>query len=176
MIVSGGELITGDIPSSCIDHRLSVYKADISPCSGGHMYGSSFCMPLKVYLDLNGQNEACDSCAGEDYEFGIRVERAGHKIFYNKNMLIHESNVAFGEDTQNINVRYDPSLDPTECRTRLNYSGIPQFSHYLLYQAHNGPISVNPQFSLESYRNTLKFAIPDKDAVHPFTCERLDTL
>ncbi len=63
----------------------------IVPIGGGQFYGSSFGVPLDMALKVNGFDLYCDMQAAEDYDFGIRLERAGAKIFFNRNMLTLES-------------------------------------------------------------------------------------
>jgi len=46
---------------------------------------------MDAYLACNGQDEICDSGGAEDYDLGIRLMRAGYKIFYNRNMFTIES-------------------------------------------------------------------------------------
>lgn len=144
------------------DHRLNVYSDDVSPCPGQHMYGSSFCLPKDVYFQLNGQNEMHDSNGGEDYDFGIRLERAHHKVYYNKRMFIHESNTAFGADLHRTYIRCDPVVSEGEYTQLLrehqlkeNAVGRRDMSHFMLANAFYGPISVNPEFSLEEYNTSI---------------------
>lgn len=63
----------------------------ITPIEGSCLYGCSFALPLQAALDVNGQDEIYDSLGGEDWDFGMRLERKGYKIFYNRNALTYES-------------------------------------------------------------------------------------
>jgi hypothetical protein len=58
---------------------------------GSALYGCSFGCPTELFLKVNGFDELLDGQGGEDYDFGVRVERAGGKVFYNRNMLTLES-------------------------------------------------------------------------------------
>lgn len=58
---------------------------------GSWMFGCSFGLPLEYALKVNGFDELCDGTGMEDCEFGMRIERTGCKLFYNRNMLTLES-------------------------------------------------------------------------------------
>jgi hypothetical protein len=169
MVVKDGLIISK--MDKGIDNRLNIYNKNISLCNGSHFYGSSFCMPLSVYFKINGINEMCDGCGGEDYDFGIRLIRMGYKIYYNKEMFINESEDIFGSDKERKCIRKDPKKDINNPKSDL--------SHYLLNYCNDGPIVVNQLFSLKEYNykiNYLKqdpnnvFDIPN-DTIHFFTNE-----
>lgn len=164
------------------DSRLNIYNQDISKCPGGHVYGSSFCLPKKVYFELNGQNEMSDGVGGEDYEFGIRLERAGYNIYYNKLMFINESNCAFGFDNQRSCERGDPVVSENDYANLLimyNLKDISpgrrDLSHFMLCSCYSGPTKVNPEFSLEAYNNSILqgntdvFLKPTSGQIHFFS-------
>lgn len=170
----GGDESTGR------DHRLNVYKKSISPCPGSHMYGSSFCMPKKIYFALNGQNEMCSGIGGEDYDFGIRLERSGYTLYYNKLMFIHEYDDGLEKPT--VCVRTDPVIsDPEyvkllqEHKLKDSPAGRRDLSHFLLCCGYYGPTSVNPEFSLKEYNRKILegssdvFLIPSGNPIHFFT-------
>jgi hypothetical protein len=63
------------------DSRIPLLKGgDLQKCGGGWLFGGTFSVPLDYALRVNGQDEAHDSIGGEDYDFGIRLERAGCTI------------------------------------------------------------------------------------------------
>lgn len=64
------------------DSRLKLITApgEWQRCPGSWLYGGTFSVPLELALDINGQDEIHDSIGGEDYDFGIRLERAGANI------------------------------------------------------------------------------------------------
>jgi len=151
-----------------IDHRLSVYRQDISPAYNSHFYGSSFCMPLELYFKLNGINEMCDGNAGEDYEFGMRILRSGTQFYYNKLMFIYESEDIFGSDRERKCIRADPKKDPNNPKSDL--------SHYMLDYVQTCPLEVNPEFNLREYNQKILSGMdPDLvflkpvDRIHFFT-------
>lgn len=58
---------------------------------GSWMFGCSFGLPITAAEKVNGFDELCDMVGMEDVEFGIRLERAGCELYYNRNMLTYES-------------------------------------------------------------------------------------
>jgi len=164
------------------DHRLDHYKQDISKCPGGHVYGSSFCLPKSTYFKLNGQNEMCDGLSGEDYDFGIRLEKSGYTIYYNKGMFIHESDWPFGSDKNRKCIRADPAISEEHYKNHLkeyklkdSVPGRRDLSHFMLCYCYSGPNRVNPEFSLEAYNisilqgNIDPFLKPISGQIHFFT-------
>jgi hypothetical protein len=169
MIVDNGILISKRDSQVGIDSRLHFFQNSISKCNGSNFFGSSFCMPLVYYLQINGMNEMCDGCGAEDYDFGMRLERQGHTLYYNKEMFIYESEDIFGSDKNRKCIRSDPKIDENNPTSNL--------SHYLLNYTKNGPIIVNPSFSLKDYHYKIiienknpevVFKIP-KNIIHFFT-------
>lgn len=64
------------------DGRLKLTQAEWSRCSGQWLYGGTFSVPLELALDVNGVDEINDSIGGEDYDFGLRLERAGGEVWF----------------------------------------------------------------------------------------------
>lgn len=58
---------------------------------GSAMFGCSFGVALEAALEVDGNDAACNGAGAEDYDFGIRLERAGWPFKYNRNMLTLES-------------------------------------------------------------------------------------
>jgi len=169
-VVEGGKFISGNTQGG-VDSRLSYYSQDVSVCGGGHMFGSSFCMPLCWLFEVNGQNEMCDGLGGEDYDLGIRLERQGKVLQYNKRMFIHESDYTFGSDCQRKCIRADPVLPDSVYAERVGAYGIPNhngrkdMSHFMLSYANHGKIRVNPEFSIESYNRDIAHSQKNLDDV-----------
>lgn len=63
----------------------------IVPWTGAGLFGCSFGARVEDLLRIDGSEPGCNGGAGEDFDMGIRLERAGVKIFYNRNMLTLES-------------------------------------------------------------------------------------
>lgn len=168
MVVENGILISKK--DNGVDTRFPYYTDLISICMEGHLYGSSFCMPINVYFELNGINEMCDGCGGEDYELGIRLTRKGYKYYYNKLMFIYESEDFFGSDKNRTCIRCDPKKNEND--------PISDLSHYMLNYSKNGPLAVNSKFSLKEYNHKIThlkldpdtvFIKPDPNEIHFFT-------
>lgn len=65
------------------DSRLKmagVAEGGLVTCGGGSLFGGTFSVSLEAALSCNGQDEICDTIGGEDYDFGMRLERAGCAI------------------------------------------------------------------------------------------------
>lgn len=117
LVVSGGTIENVREVSHGIDTR---YHLDMfTKISGTSLFGYS-ASPLSVVLSVNGYDEICNSIAGEDYHYGIRVEKAGNEIYYSKHVLFYET-----EDTnEEVSfLRRDPLLtdeDYSELMKRFN--------------------------------------------------------
>lgn len=57
----------------------------------GSIYGCSFGVPLDAALTVDGFEMACSGSGGEDYDFGIRLNRSGQKVYLNQNLFTFES-------------------------------------------------------------------------------------
>jgi len=167
IIYKEGEIISKTVFENGIDCRLSVYNEDFSKAYSSHFFGSSFCLPLNVYLDINGMNEKCSGMGGEDTDFGIRLIRNGHIFYYNKKMFVDESDELL--DNEKTCKRCDPKKNKNDPKSNL--------SHYLLNEANNGDIIVNPEFFLYDYHRRIVINgedpstvfIKPTDKIHFFT-------
>lgn len=63
----------------------------VVPWHGAGLFGCSFGVPLEAMLEVDGNDRACDGAGAEDYDLGIRLERAGYAFYLNRNMLTLES-------------------------------------------------------------------------------------
>ena len=91
MVVNNGSIVTSRGHAGGIDGRWDLGGSKPVKISGGQMYGCSFCMPARLFYAINGFDELCDSIGSEDYQFGMRLNNAGHQIWYDRNMLTIES-------------------------------------------------------------------------------------
>lgn len=99
LVVDKGNVVSFEEFPPGVDSRWgNGSDTGIVPYSGGGMYGCSFGVPLALALTVDGFEPACNGMGAEDYDFGIRLERAGGKVFYNRNMLTLESEEAHGEE------------------------------------------------------------------------------
>lgn len=74
-----------------VDSRWKSGANGVVPAGGGWMFGCSFALRIEHALKVNGFDEVCDGQGAEDYDFGIRLERSGVRLMYNRNMLTYES-------------------------------------------------------------------------------------
>jgi hypothetical protein len=63
------------------DSRIPQIKSVLQKCGGSWLFGGTFSVPLERALSVNGQDEINDTIGGEDYDFGIRLERTGCEIY-----------------------------------------------------------------------------------------------
>jgi hypothetical protein len=135
LVVVGGSIKNVREVSHGVDTR---YHLDMfTRLPGSSLFGYS-ASPLSVVLSVNGYDEICNSIAGEDYHYGIRVEKAGYEIYYSKYVLFYET-----EDTINeiSFLRRDPLLTEEDyanqmkrfnIRLRWNPNGRTDISHLVL--------------------------------------------
>ena len=119
-----------------IDCRIQLFKDSFTQISGSSLYGYS-ASPLDVVLRVNGYDEIHNSMGGEDYNYGIRVERSGTLVYYSKDVLFYETDVIVDEVTFN---RRDPLLTEEEYKALMKKHGVTKrwvegrtdLSHFLL--------------------------------------------
>lgn len=92
LVVEGGKVASFEEYPGGVDTRWNRGSdGGIVPWSGSGLFGCSFGMPVELLLTVNGFDEATDGQSAEDYDLGIRAQRAGGKFFYNRNMTTYES-------------------------------------------------------------------------------------
>jgi hypothetical protein len=91
--------------------------------AGGQLYGSSMGVPREVLLDINGLDELCDGSGGEDCNLGIRLELAGHRVFYSRKMFTVESDDHSARDPLPL-TRLDPLIDEHSYLNGLSSFGV----------------------------------------------------
>lgn len=62
------------------DHRWRSHPNGLSACGGGWLFGCSIALPLAWALEVNGFEEGVDGMSGEDYLFGMMLERRHRRI------------------------------------------------------------------------------------------------
>jgi len=77
VVNGGGDVVSYDFFPPGQDTRLQQIVSDYQLCGGSWMFGGTFSVPMELALKVNGQDEIHDTIGGEDYDFGIRLERAG---------------------------------------------------------------------------------------------------
>lgn len=123
MVVENGTLVSSRAHDAGKDSRWEK-GSDHGPVqiSGNSLFGSSLGIPASDILDVNGFDEICDSIGGEDYHFGIRLNNAGKKIWYDRKMFTIESEELHNQLHQMH--REDRKLEPINYMARLKELGI----------------------------------------------------
>jgi hypothetical protein len=75
--------------------------------SGSQLYGYS-ASPLSIILKINGYDEICNTMGGEDYHYGMRIDKLNIPIYYNRRVVFYESEEF--ADQGNVFIRRDPLL------------------------------------------------------------------
>ncbi len=124
MCVSNGVLRTSRLLASGRDTRWALGDdRRVVPIAGGQLYTMSMGAPRHVLVEVNGFDELCDGIGGEDYQVGIRLELAGHLVFYSRTMMTVESEDHQAEDPVQLE-RVDPVLDEARYHDRLATLGV----------------------------------------------------
>lgn len=73
------------------DTRIPQIHQPLQKCSGLWLYGGTFSTPMKYALAVNGKDECYMGINGADYDFGLRLERAGAPFYTTKSCARYES-------------------------------------------------------------------------------------
>lgn len=76
------------------DTRWKEDRKELVKCPSNWLYGCSFGAPIETLLSVNGFDEALDGLSFEDVCLGLRLEKAGHQLWYDQKMLTFESEEA----------------------------------------------------------------------------------
>lgn len=76
------------------DTRWKDGRSEVVKCPANWLYGCSFGAPVETLLSVNGFDEALDGLSFEDVCLGLRLEKAGHQLWYDQKMLTFESEEA----------------------------------------------------------------------------------
>lgn len=120
MVVENGNLISSRKHDAGIDSRWGL--GEYAKITGQQLFGCSFGIPAKDFIEVNGFDEICDSIGGEDYQLGIRLNNAGKEIFYNRKMLTIESEELHNQPY--LMKREDRVLSPDEYMKKLISFGV----------------------------------------------------
>jgi hypothetical protein len=124
MVVEDGVLTSSQSDPAGIDSRWSHGSDEAAvPASGGWLYGCSFGAPVETLLAVNGLDELCDAIGGEDYQLGLRLERAGASIRYDRRMWTMESEDL--HDQPFAMKRINPTLPTDRYMEKLARYGVP---------------------------------------------------
>jgi hypothetical protein len=91
--------------------------------TGGQLYGASLGVAREVMLQLNGFDELCNGIGGEDCHLGVRLEIAGHRVFYSRRMMTIESEDPATGSPLSLE-RIDPVMSERAYRARLAELGV----------------------------------------------------
>ncbi len=89
MVVEKGVLVSYEPFSE--DNRMKGITQDVSPCSGGWMYGCTLGAPIDLFLKVGGWPEFSDALKFEDCLMGIGMQNAGCHLKFDRRMLSIES-------------------------------------------------------------------------------------
>lgn len=120
--INGGIIIDHNGHPLGIDSRLRYLDSDgVRDCAAEWLYGGTFSVPLQAALQVNGQDEIYNGLGGEDYDFGIRLGRAGWRICINRSCATIESEELHHIEPPVIRLDKAVSVDgPYSSNTLLN--------------------------------------------------------
>lgn len=124
-------------------------ETGIVKVTGSWLFGCSFGLPIEWAIKVNGFDEICDGAGAEDYDFGIRLQRAGLKMFYNRNMHTVESEEGHSSEGNEHFIRKAKDM---------HYNGKTQGSdHVLLYRVlHEARIrTISKEYDLGELRKKV---------------------
>lgn len=106
MVVENGKRLSSRSEQSGIDSRWN-QGDQFRRIGGSQLFGYS-ASPLSVILQVNGYDEICNTMGGEDYHYGMRVEKLNIPIYYNRKVVFYESEDL--ADQGDVFTRRDPLL------------------------------------------------------------------
>lgn len=80
VVSDDGQIVSYEVFNPGQDSRIPLIQSDFQVCSGQWLFGGTFSVPMWAALATNGQDEIYDTIGGEDYDWGMRLERAGTQI------------------------------------------------------------------------------------------------
>jgi hypothetical protein len=162
LCVENGNIVHKREHAGGIDSRWN-QGSEFRKIGGSQLFGYS-ASPLEVILNVNGYDEICTSMGGEDYQYGIRVEKTGVEIFYNRNVVFNESEEF--ADQGNVFIRRDPLLGNDEyyelmkkygVTHRMVPNGRTDLSHFILdLLTRNKYLAEGNSYNLRELRNLGK--------------------
>lgn len=122
MVVEDGRLTAGtttgrDVRWDDGDDRMVV------PIPASHLFGCTIGAPREALVEVNGFDEICDGTGGEDCQLGLRLEHAGHRLFYDRSMMTVESEDLHAGRGQSVG-RVDPRTTPEAYMALLARHGV----------------------------------------------------
>jgi glycosyltransferase involved in cell wall biosynthesis len=115
MVVENGKRLSSRSEQSGVDSRWN-QGDQFRRIGGSQLFGYS-ASPLSVILKVNGYDEICNTMGGEDYHYGVRVEKLNIPIYYNANVIFYESEDL--ADQGDVFTRRDPLLNKEQYETLM---------------------------------------------------------
>jgi glycosyltransferase involved in cell wall biosynthesis len=119
--VENGNIVNKRETLAGTDFRLNQGES-FRQIGGSQLYGYSG-SPLSVILSVNGYDEICNSVAGEDYHYGMRIEKISIPIYYSSRAIFNESEDL--ADQGNVFLRRDPLISEEEYNGLMKRFDIP---------------------------------------------------
>jgi len=104
--VNNGEITNKRETQGGTDSRWN-QGSEFRQIGGSQLFGYS-ASPLSGLLSVNGYDEICNSIGGEDYHYGMRIEKLNIPIYYNRKVVFYESEDH--ADQGNVFLRRDPLI------------------------------------------------------------------
>lgn len=112
MVVEDGILISSEYNQDGQDSRSNVVDKDgKTHVPGNLLYGCCFATPLESMLEINGFDVMCDVSGYEDQITGHRLQRSGVGTWYDRRMLVIESEEDHHEQPPLIRIDPETSRD-----------------------------------------------------------------
>jgi hypothetical protein len=122
MVVRDGQVVAGDPAGR--DIRWETGRDDrVVAIPASHLFGCAIGAPRAALIELNGFDEICDGTGGEDCQLGLRLEHAGHRLFYDRSMHTIEADDVYSAVGQTRS-RVDPVIDEATYMARLAEHGV----------------------------------------------------
>lgn len=161
--VNNGNIINKRETPGGTDFRINQH-GEFVKISGSQLYGYSG-SPLSVLLSVNGYDEICNSVAGEDYHYGMRIEKLSIPIYYSKKVIFYESedladqgNVFLRRDPLVSDIEYKELMQKYKISIRMVPNGRTDISHLILDMlTRNKAWSEGNNYSLVELRKTKQF-------------------
>lgn len=141
-----------------VDTRRDQVKENVTPCSGGWLYGCSCAMPIDALLKIGGWNEMCDGMGQEDCATGFMLQNAGYTLKYDTRMLSYESEEAHFEEPpmKKTDKGVSPN-DKSHAIMKIVHDGLKYFDNF-----YDGGIAAERQKFQRDYQFTVR-TTPTRD-------------
>ena len=172
--VGNGVRISGEDTDGGLDARLKQSRTS-RYVSGTELFGCSFGIPVDTYLSINGMDEALNGLGMEDCVFGIQLQKAGHKIWFDVDMYSEENDEMHGnglifkrEDKLLTQEQYEAARQRLGCTKYYHQGGRTDSSHLFLDMVYSQekPWTFGNNFNLSELKKTKEFTLPTGNELH----------